>query len=393
MDEIRTYLSYGNALIDVIMGGGAGPVGHLVRISAPSGAGKTVLCNEIIYQAYKKFEGKVEVRYLDKEGGNSFDTERMYGFSLEDCFVENVDTVEELSADLYNFATKKKKDTIGIYVVDSWDSLSSAEEQQEIAERAKALEAGKEYKKGTYGAERAKYASKLFRNLGKTLRDNNVLMIAISQLRDNLNAGMFGKKDIKSGGRALEFYSDQQVALKVVEEHKEEGRLIGQTLKFTAEKSRCKYPKREMFLTILTEYGVDDVGTNIDYLYDLRDDYGKLKDPAVINNIPFKEESEEVNSSSIKGFLESWGNLEDMESDFKEQGLRKTQANMIAWIKENQELQSLYVEHFGIVDRESLIQYVISNELEEEYAQKAVDKWLAIEERIRPVRNRKTLGG
>lgn len=392
MAEIKpTYISFGNGLADEIMGGGAGPIGKMVQIAAPSGAGKSILCTEIIYQARKKFGDKVSVRYLDKEGGNTFDTERMYGFSLEESFVDEVDSVEELSADLWNFARSKPSKNVGIYVVDSWDSLTSQDEMDEMDERAKYHEKGKEYTKKSYGAERAKYASKLFRNLVKPLRDNNILLVIISQLRDNLNAGMFGPKDTISGGRALEFYADQRLSLRVRETIEEEGRMIGQTVEFKALKSRCPYPKRSMYLTFLTAFGVDSIGTNIDYLYDLRDERGKLKEAAVINNIAWKEETKEVTSASLKEFLERQGVLEEATEEIKDSGQRMTQSNILSWIREHSEVQSQYVEEFGVLDRESLIQHIVNNDLEEEISEKAVRKWLDVEDKIKPVRPQKGL--
>lgn len=388
----NTYISFGNALADQIMGGGAGPVGKMIQIAAPSGAGKSILCTEIIYQAKKTFGDKVSVRYLDKEGGNTFDTEQMYGFSLEDSFVEDVDTVEELAADLHNFANSKPSKNIGIYVVDSWDSLSSQEEMEEMDERAKYHEKGKEYTKKRYGAERAKFASQLFRTLIKTLRDNDILFVVISQLRDNLNAGMFGPKDSISGGRSLEFYADQRLSLRIRETiYGSENRMIGQTVEFKATKSRCQYPKRSMYLTFLTSFGVDDVGTNIDYLYDLRDTTGKLKDASVINNIAWKEETKEVNSGSVKDFLENLGLLDEATEEIKEQGQRLTQNNLTAWIQSRPEVQSAFVEEFGVLDREGLIQHIINNNLTQEIADRAVSKWLSVEESIRPLRPQKGL--
>lgn len=390
-DESKTYISTGNALADEILGGGLGPIGKLVQIAAPSGAGKTVLCNEAIFQAMKKYgKDNVSVRYVDKEGGNSFDTESMYGFSLQGCFAEDVDTVQDLSADLHIFAESKPEKNIGIYVVDSWDSLASDDEMIEMSERVKYYKKGQEYDKKTYGADKAKYTSKFFRTLIKTIRDSNVLMIVISQLRDNLNAGMFGPKDLIGGGRALEFYADQRLSLRVREEIKEENRLIGQTVMLNALKTRCKYPKRSTFLTLLTAYGIDDVGTNVDYLYDLRDDLGKLKTSDAAN-IVWGDRDIEVNSNTVKAFLEENGVLDDALSAIKDDKKRATQNNLIEWIRSNPEIQTKYVEYFGVLDRESLIQYIMDNDKEQEIADKAVKKWLNIEERIRPVRKEKRL--
>lgn len=389
----RDYVTWGNILLDLITGGGAGPIGGVCNLIGDSGSGKTILATEIIFQALKKFGDKVHIRYLDKESSYSFDTQRMYGFDMKPFFAEGVHSMEDFSADLGAFAKRIPNGHKGVYVVDSWDSLASDEELEEYDKRVTAHEKEKEYEtKGSYGMERAKYSSKLFRSIVKRLEENDVMLVVISQIRDNPNAGTFGKKFTIAGGNALKFYSSQRLFLKTREEYKKEERLIGYTAEVEALKSRCRYPRRKMFLNLLTEFGVDDVGTNIDYLFDLREDWGKLKKPEVINNIRWKDDSIDVSSATLKEFLEEKDRMADAE-DYISEVLngRKSQKNLLTFIQQDEELASLYVDHFGIIDRESLIQYIVTNEMEDEINERAAKKWLDVEERIRPVRKAKRL--
>ena len=389
----RNYITYGNALVDLITGGGAGHIGGVVNLIGDSGSGKTILATEVLYQSLKKFKDKCHPRYLDKESSYSFDTQRMYGFDMSSYFVNGVHSIEDFSADLGAFCRRIPNGHMGIYIVDSWDSLASDEELEEYEKRIDAHEKENDFeKKGSYGAGRAKYSSEFFRNVIKTLEESNVILIIISQIRDNLNAGPFGKKFYIAGGKALKFYSSQRLFLKTKEEYKKEDRLIGYTVELEAIKSRCRYPLRKVYLDMLTEFGVDDVGTNIDYLFDLRNDWGKLKDAAVINNIKWKDDSVEVNSNSLKEFIASNEKEEAMENWLQESGNnRKSQKNLLGFIKADPELSSIYVDHFGIIDRESLIQYIVQNNMEDEIAERAAKKWLEVEERIRPVRKTKGL--
>jgi len=50
-----------------------------------------------------------------------------------------------------------------------------------------------------------------------------------------------------------------------------------------------------------------------------------------------------------------------------------------------------FVEFFGVLSREQLVRYIEDTNKEDEYAEKAVRKWLEVEERIKPVRKAKGL--
>ena len=391
-DLERNYISSGVELLDTAIGGGIGHMGAICNLIGDSGSGKTVLATEIIYQGLKKFGKDVSVRYLDKESSYSFDTQSMYGFDMKDYFEKDVYSIQDFLGSLSSFCNKKKT-KYGIYVVDSWDSLTSDEEIEELEKRTKDFEKGATYSKGSYDMERAKFSSKIFRMMTKTLEESNVLLIVISQIRDNVNAGMFGKKFMITGGKALKFYSTQRLFLKTVEEYTLEGRLLGSSCMVEAIKSRCKYPRRKTLVNFLNEVGVDAISTHTDYLYDLRLDYGKLKEGSAISDIQFKENSIDVNSDSLKEFLASKDITEEQLKEWITENLggKATKKNILEFIKSDTALQTEYVEHFGVIDREGLIDYYINNDLEEEVAQKAVAKWLAIEERIKPNRKRKTL--
>lgn len=382
----------GAELLDLIIGGGGyGPVGKIVNIIGDSSTGKSFYTCEAIYQAKKIYGDKLKVRYNDAESGFNFNTEELYGYSMLP-YVTQTPTIEEFAADLNQFCTtvNAKKDEVGIYVVDSFDGLGSDSDIEEFEERLEAHEKGKEYKKKSYDMGKQKFSSKLFRTLSQTVEQSNVLLIIISQIRDNIGVS-FGQKWTISGGNALKFYSTIRLFLRVCDKDIRENRQVGQTIECTGMKVRSKYPYRKVHVNLLFETGIDAVATHIDYLYDLREDYGKLKDASVTNNIAWKEETQEVNSKTIREFLETIGRYEEMEEEFKDNGTRKTQGNLIDWVKARPEVQAQFIEHFGVMDRESLIEYVYEQGLEEEIAQKAVAKWLAVEERIKPRRPKKTL--
>lgn len=393
MEEKEEYaVSSGAALLDLIVGGeGYGPFGKIVNLIGDSSAGKTFFACEAIYQAKKKFKDKLKVRYNDAESGFNFNTLDLYGYSMEP-YVTQTPTIEGFSMDLKKFCSEinLKKGELGIYVVDSFDGLASDADIEEFEKRMDYHDKGKVYDKGTYDMSKQKFSSKLFRTMSQTIQGANVLLIIISQIRDNIGVS-FGDKFTISGGKALKFYSTVRLFLKTVDKNIVEDRQIGGTVKCTGMKVRSKHPFRSINVNLLYEYGIDDVSTNIDYLYDLREDYGKLKEASVINNIAWNENAVEVSSETIKTFLEEQGKLDEVIDKAKEKTKRLTQKALIEEIKLDEELYLAFVEYFGVMDRDGLIQYVITTGKEQEMADKAVAKWLAVEERIKPIRNRKTL--
>ena len=67
------------------------------------------------------------------------------------------------------------------------------------------------------------------------------------------------------------------------------------------------------------------------------------------------------------------------------------QNNLLLYIKDDPEITKAYIEYFGVIDRDGLIVYVVHNDLEEEFARKAVEKWMRVEKTIEPIRKSKTL--
>ena len=102
-------------------------------------------------------------------------------------------TVEEAFYNISKFADKLKGNQFGIYVLDSLDALTSEEQDKRAEERIKCIENDKEMK-GTYGMGKPKYLSQeFFPQLCSKIEDKNILVIIISQVRDNVDMFSFEK--------------------------------------------------------------------------------------------------------------------------------------------------------------------------------------------------------
>lgn len=276
--ENKKVVSTGITLLDLVLGGGW-PIGTINNIVGDKSSGKTYLTIETIVHAMKKvFKRKLDWYYDDAEGGFSFDTSAMYGVQIIPDEQVPSTTVEDFAGNLKYQINNLEEGNFLIYALDSLDGLSSEAERKRDVERQKALEAGKEYDKGTYAMEKQKFMSEFFRLRASELKHKPAVLLIISQVRQNINAMMFGEKYVRSGGKALDFYCSTILWLAEVEKKKKKDRVIGITIKARTKKAKIATPFRECFLDLIFDYGIDNVGSNISYLYDLRTPQGKEKE-------------------------------------------------------------------------------------------------------------------
>ena len=288
-DKVRVWIPTGSTLLDLVCGAGRG-MGHeakgIVNLCANSQGGKTLVCNEAIANAYHIYKDKCKWVYDDIEGGNTFDSMALYGIEIvpedKDKRVRSV-TIQDLHVNIMNFLRSLKEDEFGIYVVDSLDAITS-DEIVDLAEgRIEAANKGKEFDKGSYQQEKAKFLSNtFFPQVAAEAGERNCLVILISQLRDNVGGGLYAPKDkVSGGGRSALFYYDTRLWLTKKCDIEANDRQIGVVIHATTKKARGPKPYRECLFPVYFEYGIDNTGANLDYLYDLRTpERGELKKKA-----------------------------------------------------------------------------------------------------------------
>ena len=167
-------------------------------------------------------------------------------------------TVEDFYEDLVDClieGDESKQPTL--YILDSLDSLSSR------AEMKRAID------EGTYGQEKAKKLSEIFRRLVRDFSNARTTVVIISQVRDKIGV-VFGKRYARAGGRALDFYASQIVYLsstgvrrKLIQGIK---RPVGLKVFGRMEKNKVGLPFRSAEFEILFGFGVDDLRASVDFL-------------------------------------------------------------------------------------------------------------------------------
>lgn len=252
------FVSSGCTMLDNILGGGY-VLGRMTNIIGDKSTAKTALATEAIINFCRQYEDGVAA-YREIESAFDIKYAQAMGMPVDrvDLGEEQLDTVEDMYRDLDAFLDARLQDRQpGIYVVDSLDALSDEEEMK------------RDIDKGTYGANKQKKLGEIFRKLVRKLEKCRVLLIIISQVRDNIGV-TFGEKHRRSGGKALDFYASQFLWLsagkKLTKTIKKVERTYGVEIHAMCKKNKVGFPFRKCTFQFIFGYGVDDLGASLEFL-------------------------------------------------------------------------------------------------------------------------------
>ena len=252
--------SSGCCLLDCCLGGGW--VERIVNVVGDRSSGKTLLACEAAANYLRKYpKGKVWYREVEA----AFDVDYITALGIpagQFDMGRDLLTVEDVFEDLEK---QIKKGRQGLYVIDSLDALSDRAEQK------------RDMDEGTYGAEKAKKLSQLFRRLVQGLGKSKIMVMVISQVRDKIGV-QFGERHTRAGGRALDFYASQVVMLSQIKTLKRDvdgvTRPVGVLIRAKVKKNKVGLPFREVDFPLLFGFGVEDVMAGAQWLKDV----GRLDD-------------------------------------------------------------------------------------------------------------------
>ena len=157
-----------------------------------------------------------------------------------------------------------------------------------------------------------------------------------------------------------------------------EGTKVGVVVKAVTTKSKTPRPFREIVYTAYFDYGIDNIGSNIDYLFDLRGDDGKLLTKAA-NAIAWSATAKKKSLPNLKAWLEKNGWTAECREDKKSQ---EGNANLsvdwiIGWATEDPERKANFDDEFGEeFTRDELIKLCEDNpEMAKELTERVRAKW------------------
>ena len=396
----QEYMRTGCDLLDLLIGGDKGvyglPYGTILNIIGDKSAGKTFVKNEILAANYWRFKDRFVFHSDDCESGDTFDSMRLYNVDLHPeehkigpKRIGDSATVEQMDAQVSLVLSSMEPGQVGIYAIDSLDGLSDATREAMEAKRLSLLKSDEDVvDPGDYGAQIAKFMSQqFFRVKHKKLSDAQLSVIIVSQIRENMKAGLYGPKWTVSCGKALEFYAHTRIFLKTIYQIKRGDRIVGAYVSATTQKSKTPRPYRTVFFTVFFDYGIDNIGSNLDFLFDLRTKDGELNKGA--KEITW---SESARKKDLEG-LTAWLTEKKLLADCKEAKKTKTGSSALSidyvlrWIAEKPELQESFDHEFGkTYTRTELIDLLEKREnaaMCEELTRRVREKWERIEDSIK----------
>lgn len=267
LPPVRGYLSSGSAILDLALSGklhGGFPAGRISHIYGLPSTAKTVFMTEPLGAA-QRAGGKAI--YVDVEGTCDFARLSLFGVHVPEnpyeetdywayVTVESIEELFDLSINYYTTSLKcpldrTKPNAMGI---DSLSALPSKIEQEQ------------ELDKASFGLTRAKMISLAFRKYLQPIANANLALIFVDQSRINVGVS-FGPSEVVSGGKALQFYSSVRVHMSTSGKIKSsKDVIVGAKFGFEVVKNKIAAPFRRGEINLLFDYGIDDVGTNLEWL-------------------------------------------------------------------------------------------------------------------------------
>lgn len=158
-----------------------------------------------------------------------------------------------------------------VYFVDSMDALIAKDDDKKF-KKLKSAARNQKDESGSYGTAKAKVNANNLNRACSEIEKNGSILVFISQTHDTIGGfhGFGPPPKSRSGGRSLKFYNRWEVWLKSVGQltHAYKGKKLhmGSMTQMKIQKNHITGKKRTITVPVYNEYGVDDVGSCIDYL-------------------------------------------------------------------------------------------------------------------------------
>jgi recombination protein RecA len=274
-------LSSGSTLLNLACSDnylGGFPLGGYIFLVGDSRSGKTWLSLSCMAEAAidERFN---EHRFIydNVERGVKMDLARYFGQAMADRIepprldADGQPLCSTYTEEFYfNLDSALNDDRPFIYVLDSMDGLDTLADEEKFQKWKEGFETGKNTA-GSFGASKAKLNSVNLRRVMGRLEQSNSLLIVISQTRDNISPMSYATKT-RSGGHALQFFATLEIWSSVVKKltktHKGTDRHIGSLVKLLVKKNRLTGRELEVIIPIYHSYGIDDLGSCVDYMTD-----------------------------------------------------------------------------------------------------------------------------
>jgi len=257
-EEPLSFINSGCSLLNCVISGkvdGGYPQGRVTNIVGDKSTGKTLLAIEACANfAVQHPKGKIF--YNETEAAFDKPYAASLGMPIERItFTPQCYTVEDWYDHLVEVIKSEANEPI-LYILDSLDALS---DEAELA---------RDITDATYGQNKAKKMSELFRRLNQQMSGSNIALIIVSQVRAKIGV-KFGRQTTRAGGKALDFFASLVIFLAhiktLTKTKKKVVRPTGVIIKVKCDKNKVSMPFRECEFPVIFNFGVDSVAAALEW--------------------------------------------------------------------------------------------------------------------------------
>lgn len=295
--------------------------GRYVLFVGDSETGKTFFCMTCFAEAVRRAQfDKYRLILNDVEGGVLMNIKEFFGKNVADRLETRYPSTTEELFDLLH--DDKEDGRPFIQVVDSLDALDTEAAEETFKQQKLDRRKGREIT-GSYGdAAKAKQLSGKLRGVMSFLKKSGSILIVIAQTRDNLGFGARFQPKSRSGGRAAKFYASTELWSSTVGKIKKKVRgremKVGMHVKIDIQKNRISGKHRAVVVPFLDGYGIDDIGSCVDFLVENK--HWKIKAGEIRSDLGFRGtrealieyiEKEGLQKDLISSTAQVWNEIED----------------------------------------------------------------------------------